>query len=104
MTPEEAVRAACAFLNERRSATILVVAIDGGGGAGKSTLARGISEEFVGRVSIIRCDDFYRPLVSLECSPAVAYEKYFDWRRLRDEALLPLRAGKTARYRRHDWS
>ena len=104
MAPEDAIRAACALLNERRGAAALLVAIDGGGGAGKSTLARGISEEFAGFVSTVRCDDFYRPLDSSACSPAVAYEKYFDWRRLRDEALLPLRAGKTARYQRYDWS
>ncbi len=104
MALADTIRAACALLNERLGATVLIVAIDGGGGAGKSTLARAISDAFAGCVSIIRCDDFYRPLDSLECSPEVAYEKYFDWRRLRDEALLPLRARKTARYRRYDWS
>ena len=52
---------------------------------------------------IIQCDDFYRPL-NLQCTPEEAYEKYFDWRRLCDEALLPLRGGKPARYRRYDWS
>ena len=104
MTPADAVRTACAFLSERRGPAVLVVAIDGGGGAGKSTLARGISAEFAGRVSIIRCDDFYRPLASTERSPKVAYEEYFDWRRLRDEVLIPLCAGKNARYQRYDWS
>jgi uridine kinase len=103
MTPADAVRAACAIINERRTNGPLFVGIDGAGGAGKSTLANGISEAFVGRVSIIRCDDFYRPL-SAQSSPEEAYEKYFDWRRLRDEALLPLRSGQRARYRRYDWS
>src|SRR5208282_5131237 len=33
-----------------------------------------------------------------------AYENYFDWRRLRDAALIPLRGGQHARYQRYDWS
>jgi uridine kinase len=107
MRAEEAVRAACAIINERRAKRLLVVGIDGLGGAGKSTLANGIHDAFAGCVSIIRCDDFYRPLGSEELSrttPEEAYEKYFDWRRLRDDALMPLREGKRARYQRHEWS
>jgi len=107
MTPQAAVRAACAILNQRRTSARLIAGIDGAGGAGKSTLARGISEAFVERVSIIRCDDFYRPLTAAQYSrlnPQQAYENYFDWRRLRDEALIPLREGKLARYQRYDWS
>jgi uridine kinase len=107
MTPAEAVRAACAILNERRRDGRLIVGIDGAGGAGKSTLARGISDAFAGQVSIIRCDDFYRPLIDARYSqltPNEAYQNYFDWRRLRDEALTPLHGGNSARYQRYDWS
>src|SRR6202050_3776694 len=107
MTPEEAIRAASTLLNERRAIGRLIVGIDGAGGAGKSTLAEGIRQAFVGRVSIIRCDDFYRPIAEHEIAaldPQAAYEKYFDWKRLRDEALIPLRDGSSARYRRYDWS
>ena len=107
MTPEEAVRAACAILNQRLTTARLIAGIDGAGGAGKSTLARGISEAFAGRVSIIRGDDFYRPLKAAQYSdltPQHAYENYFDWQRLRDEALMPSREGNRARYRRYDWS
>ena len=107
MTAAEAVRAGCAIINERRAKRPLVVAIDGLGGAGKSTLANGIHDAFAGCVSIIRCDDFYRPLAGDESSrltPEEAYEDYFEWRRLRDEALMPLREGKGARYQRRDWS
>ncbi len=115
MTPADGVRAACAIvesatrtaLTDRRVSGRLIVGIDGAGGAGKSTLARGISDAFPGRVSIVRCDDFYRPLIDAQYSrltPEEAYENYFDWQRLRDEALIPLRGGKSARYRRYDWS
>jgi uridine kinase len=108
MTRDEGVRAACAILRERRVAkTPVTAAIDGGGGAGKSTLAAGIRDALGDRVAIIRCDDFYRPLRDDEPNSStgqLAFENYFDWQRLRDDALIPLRGGSTARYRRHDWS
>jgi uridine kinase len=106
MTTQEAVRAACALLNELAGGR-RIVGIDGAGGAGKSTLARGIGDAFAGRAMIIACDDFYRPLSGKQyssLSPEEAYENYFDWRRLRDETLMPLRGGKRARYQRYDWS
>jgi uridine kinase len=104
MNPADAVQAACAILSKRRRVGGVIVGIDGGGGAGKSTLARGISEAFAGLVSIVRCDDFYRPLSDAQYSVQEAYENYFDWRRLRNDVLMPLRAGLRARYQRYDWS
>jgi uridine kinase len=107
MTAEDAVRAACAIIDDRRAKRLLVVGIDGLGGAGKSTLANGIHDAFAGCVSIIRCDDFYRSLTVEKLAQLTledAYENYFEWRRLRDEALMPLREGKRARYQRHEWS
>jgi len=107
MTAADAVRAGCAIISERRGKGRLIVGIDGLGGAGKSTLANGINDAFAGCVSIVRCDDFYRPLTGEESAlltPEESYEHYFDWRRLRDEALMPLREGRHVRYQRHDWS
>src|ERR1700693_4082676 len=104
MTREEMVSATCARIDERRATGRLIVAIDGAGGAGKSTLARGIEDAFAGCVSIVRCDDFYRPLIGATLSRQEAYEHYFDWRRLCDEALTALRNGRPARYQRYDWS
>jgi uridine kinase len=107
MTPADGICAACAILNERRVSERLVVGIDGAGGAGKSTLARGISDTFAGCVSIVSCDDFYRPLRDPEFSRLTAqeaYEMYFDWRRLRYEALIPLRDRRRACFQRYDWS
>jgi uridine kinase len=83
-----------------------VAAIDGAGGAGKSTLANGIKAAF-DDASIVQVDDFYRPLSDdrrAALDPRRGYERYFDWRRMRDRALLPLRAGRAARYRRYDWT
>ena len=107
MRPEEAVRKACALIETARSTRgAIIVAIDGAGGAGKSTLANGIQAAY-GDSSIVQVDDFYRPLSDEQraaLDPHRGYERYFDWRRMRDSALAPLRAGTAARYRRYDWT
>ena len=51
-------------------------------------------------------DDFYGPMDAREMSalgPEEGYDRYFDWERLREEVLVPLTRGLTARYRRYDW-
>jgi uridine kinase len=105
--PAEAVRAACELIASRASTQNVaqIVAIDGAGGAGKSTLARGIAAALP-RVSTILADDFYRPLHGDQraaADPEYGYRNYFDWERIRDEALKPLRAGSPARFQRLDW-
>lgn len=115
MTPDDMVRAACSLIEERkaerkREAWPFFVAIDGGAGAGKSMLARGIRDRRAA-VSILRTDHFFRPLneypaarLAAEGSYDELYELYFPWQRMRDEALMPLRRGETASYQRYDWS
>jgi uridine kinase len=49
----------------RRSRSHLLVAIDGGGGAGKSTLARNLADA-LGDATIVQMDDFYRPMPAAE--------------------------------------
>lgn len=71
--------------------TCKVLAVDGPGGAGKSTLAAQVSQE-LGGVAIIHTDDF------------ASWENQFDWHdRLLDEVLRPLAEGNTVRYQRFDW-
>ncbi|HUY37263.1 MAG TPA: AAA family ATPase [Candidatus Binataceae bacterium] len=107
MTPDEMIAAACALAAQRRARSErVIVAIDGCGGAGKSTLARGVQNS-IANVSIVRTDDFFRPLNQFPrgtLAPAKAYELYLDWDRMRAEALVPVREGKTARYQRYDWA
>jgi uridine kinase len=74
----------------RRRVTLRLIGIDGCGGAGKSTLAGSL-----GAAAVVALDDFY---VGSGFVPDA-----LDWRRLRAEVLVPLRAGRTARYRRFDW-
>jgi len=106
MRPEEAIDAACAATRVAQiGRATIVVAIDGGAGAGKSTLAKGIRDR-LGRVSILRADHFFLPLneyPAARLAPDQAYRLYFPWDRMRQEALIPLRCGQTARYQRYDW-
>lgn len=87
----------------------VVVAIDGRSGAGKSTLAGALTLRRP--TAVIAGDDFYHPgLPSLTAeqrgarSDAEVAASVFDWRRLRREALEPLRLGGPARYRPYDWA
>lgn len=107
MTPDEMIRAAIALIESRKKqGARLFFAIDGGMGAGKSTLAKEIRNR-LGGVSILRTDHFFRPLNEYPAASLAAeqlYDLYFPWQRMRDEALIPLRRGETARYQRFDWS
>ena len=54
-------------------------------------------------------DDFFRPASAVtggaaRRSPGVpALACYYDWRRIKERALEPLRAGRGATFRRFDW-
>jgi len=91
-----------------RTHPTLLVAVDGAGGAGKSTLADLLAQELLQAgvpCEVIHFDDFYLP--SAERQIPLAAQQVggdFDWQRLEREVLLPLRAGRSARYARYDWS
>ena len=86
----------------------VLVAIDGGAGAGKTTFTKWFVEriqEKVTPVSIVLTDLIYRPVAerwqeSIDDMP-IGYD--LDWERIRDQVILPLRAGKTARFQYYDW-
>jgi uridine kinase len=87
----------------------VLVAIDGGGGAGKSSLAERLQEALrLSNVpaSIVEVDDFFLP--SERRPPGVPRERPiggdFDWQRLREQVLEPLRCGQAARYARYNWA
>jgi len=89
----------------------LVVAVDGHGAAGKTTIAGAVAAAT--GAALVHTDDFFQPWTSAgpDAGPThgepgaagAAVGRYYDWRRLRAEALEPLRAGRGARYRRFDW-
>src|ERR1700734_2395798 len=79
---------------------VLVVAIDGHGAAGKSTLAAAVAEAT--GAALVHTDEFF---LTPSARPGVPppLEAYYDLSRLRAEALEPLRAGRAAAFRPFDW-
>jgi uridine kinase len=69
----------------------VVLAIDGLGGAGKSTLAARVSEQLDG-APIVHIDDF-----------ETADDWLNGWPRLLEQVLQPLADGRAARFQRYDW-
>lgn len=105
---ERAEQVADAIRNLPRSRTATrIVAIDGAGGSGKTTLAATVAELLDGTPVIVYGDDFYRPMPEHEREELGAqhgYHRYFDWERLRDQVLAPLQVEQTACYQRFDWA
>jgi len=83
----------------------LVVAIDGRSGSGKSTLAEAVAQA-IGAV-IVPCDDFFAASVSNaewdRRTPEQRAADAMDWRRLKREAIEPLRTGRAARWYAFDF-
>jgi uridine kinase len=82
----ETALAAIAALPRDRT---LFVGVDGYGGAGKTTFEAAAA---VPGLIVVHVDDFAAPDVP-----------EWDWDRLRAQVLLPLLAGRPARYQRWDW-
>jgi uridine kinase len=83
----------------------IVVALDGGSGAGKSSLASLIAEQL--DAALIPLDDFFSAGIPDDqwddLSVEERLQQVFDWRRLREDALEPLLAGKPARWHAFDF-
>jgi molybdenum cofactor guanylyltransferase len=87
----------------------VVIAIDGPSCAGKSILANAVALRAGG--SVLEGDDFYRTALQRlsvaqreAISEAGVVDAVVDWERLRDEALLPLRARHPATFQPYDWN
>jgi uridine kinase len=70
---------------------VRIVAIDGPGGAGKSTFAERLSAA-AGGAPIVHTDDF-----------ASAADPTNWWPRLLEQVILPLAGNERGRYQRYDW-
>ena len=84
--------------------TLLLAAIDGLGGAGKSTLARELAAAT--GATIVHGDDFYRVMdqgIRAALTPEEGYRRNGDWQRWRAQLLEPLHSGTTATYQVYDW-
>ena len=87
-----------------RTSSPVIVALDGRSGTGKSTLAEWMADQLEG----IRVDqdDFYSggDLGAWQrLTPREKADRVIDWRRVRDEVLLPLRNGQVASWRPFNW-
>ena len=83
-----------------------LVAIDGLGGAGKSTLAQLLEQQLKTLgwiVAIVKHDDFYLPSNQRKSQQAETISCDFDWERLRDQVLIPLKEKRSTPYQRYDW-
>jgi len=89
----------------KRRARPLLVAIDGPSGSGKSDLAALLARAL--DAVVVPSDDFYASDVTdadwAARGPAERVADVIDWRRLRAEALEPLRAGQTASWHPFDF-
>jgi uridine kinase len=81
------------------------VAIDGRSGSGKSTVAEALAQA-TGAV-IVPCDDFFAASVTNaewdRRTPEQRAADAIDWRRLKREAIEPLRTGRPARWYAFDF-
>jgi uridine kinase len=90
----------------RRKLTLLV-GIDGLRAAGKTTLTMGLAA-LDPTIVVVSLEDFYRP-TELRVGPRggeVVEEMGadIDWRRLRNQVLLPLQRNRSGCYQRYDWT
>ena len=83
----------------------LVVAIDGRSGTGKSTLASLVAKEI--RAAVVLLDDFFAASIPDAGWDRMTVEErganVFDWARIRSEAIMPLLAGRVARWHPFDF-
>ena len=83
----------------------IVVALDGGSGAGKSTIAERLMRHT--DVALVHLDEFYQTLIPESQLPHQTVGQrlsgVFDWARVRREALEPLRAGHPGRWHAFDF-
>ena len=100
---EDIVAAVHRLLRER---SLVVVALDGGSGAGKTTLATRLVGVF--DAAVVPQDDFFAGEIPRRewehRSAAERCRDVIDWARVRAEALEPLRAGNVARWRPFDFA
>ena len=74
-----------------RNKDVVLIAIDGVGGAGKTTLAELLKKELKNSV-IVQLDDFYSPTLQAA-----------DLLRLKEQVILPLHNYQKAKYQIYEW-
>lgn len=80
---------------------VLVVAVDGHGAAGKTTIARGVAT--AGQAALLHTDDFFRDHRLTGLADPLPLADYYDWAALRSLALAPLRISRPAEFPHRHW-
>jgi len=83
----------------------VLIAIDGGSGAGKTTIANIILEWF--NATVIHLDDFYSADIPYskwqDFSITERFDNVFRWEDLKRDVLIPLKSGVAAKYYAFDF-
>jgi len=100
-------KVARAVLETPRQQPTLLIGVDGGGGAGKSTFARSLLAAFTRLAETamtVHTDDFFRPFPG-QLQPAMDgfLDGEIDWRRLLSQVVSPIKEGRSGRFQRYDW-
>ena len=87
---------------------LFVIAIDGFGGAGKSTLCQALSDEIKpwAHTQVVKLDDFYHPLTKIQQGKlhnVYARDAYFNVSEFKDCLLEPLLKGMQVSYKPVHW-
>lgn len=80
---------------------MVIIAIDGPGGSGKSFFTNHLSD-YLSYCQVIHFDDFYYERNSRQHT-RTEIGSNFDWHRLEKEVLEPLKEGNIAYYQKYDW-
>jgi len=107
MAVNEATEHLLAAIERHTTARVvpIVVALDGRSGTGKSTLAKQLAAAV--DTVVVDCDNFYAGGTDeewLAWTPRQRAARCIDWRRLKYEAIEPLRDGQIAHYRPSDFT
>jgi uridine kinase len=80
-----------------------IIAIDGGGGAGKTTFASYLQQAIPGSV-VVKIDDFYKPpQLRTPLLSTKIINPNFDWDRLRTSVLEAVKENRDIRYQLYDF-
>ncbi len=93
-------------IRDRQGGAPMLVALDGGSGSGKSSLAVLVAADL--DAAIVESDDFFAAEITDAewdaMGPKERAAAAIDWRRLRREAIEPLLAGKSASWHPFDFA